>query len=134
MHLKSINVYSDYLGNPKITKEITKKLREETEFLDYEYATQIKYCDNKIMKQLNISCSERIQEMYLDETALSLGYPVVMMPFDYKKYDTLSMEKKLEFWTLKLIEIFEFLYPTMQYDRKKIDTYIECLKAKYIVE
>lgn len=56
-----------------------------------------------------------------------------MMPFDYKKYDTLSMEKKQEFWILKIIEIFQFLYPTMQYDRKKIDTYIECLKAKYMV-
>lgn len=120
MHLKSINVYSAYLGNPEKTKERTKKLREETEFLDYEYATQIKYCDNKIMKQLNISCGEGIQELYLDETALSFGYPVVMMPFNYKKYDILSMEKKQEFWIIKLIKIFEFLYPRMQYDRKKL--------------
>lgn len=133
MHLKSINVYSAYLGNPEKTKERTRILREEAGFLDYEFATQIKYCDNEIMKQLNISCSEEIQEMYLDETAISFGYPKVMMPFDYKKYDILSMEKKKEFWIIKIIEIFEFLYPRMKYDRDKIDNYIECLKAKYII-
>ena len=35
MRLKSINIYSDYLGDPENTKARTGELRHDAEFLDY---------------------------------------------------------------------------------------------------
>ena len=35
MRLKSINVFSDYLGDENVTKACTRELRDDSEFLDY---------------------------------------------------------------------------------------------------
>ena len=47
MRLKSINIYSDYLGDPENTKSRTKELRDDAEFLDYVFGEKINSEDYK---------------------------------------------------------------------------------------
>ena len=63
MRLKSINVYSDYIGSPDKTKERTRQLRCDSDFLDYTFVNNIKYIDNAYLKQLNIKCCEALKEI-----------------------------------------------------------------------
>ena len=47
MRLKSINIYSDYLGDPDNTKA----------------RTEVKYVDNAYLRQLNVCCSPFVHEI-----------------------------------------------------------------------
>ena len=127
MRLKSINVYSDYLGDSKKTKERTLVLRSDSEFLDYIFSEKIKYVNNSYLRQLNVCCSPSAAEMIIS-SELSEGYPQVSVPFDYSKYLKLRAEEKEAYW-INLIElVFIFLAPKMKCESGKIDQYISCLR------
>ena len=54
MRLRSINVYSEYLGDTEKTRERTRQLRVDSDFMDYIFAKNIKYIDNEYIKQYSI--------------------------------------------------------------------------------
>ena len=126
MLLKSINVYSDYLGDSKKTKERTIVLRSDSEFLDYIFSDKIKYVNNSYLRQLNVCCSPSAAEMIIS-SELSEGYPQVSVPFDYSKYMKLGAEEKDEYWINLIERVFIYLAPKMKCEDGKIDQYIRCL-------
>ena len=63
MRLKSINVYSDYLGDSDKTKALTRELRFDSDFLDHVFYDKIKYVNNSYLKQLNMCCSSSVLEI-----------------------------------------------------------------------
>ena len=67
MRLKSINVFSDYLGGEKNTKTRTGILRADSDFLDYVFCVKIKYVDNSYLRQLNICCSPSVKEICVNQ-------------------------------------------------------------------
>ena len=82
MRLKSINVFSDYLGDENNTKARTGELRDDSEFLDYVFHVKTKYVDNSYLRQLNICCSTSIKGFCVKQD-FPEGYPVIAIPFDY---------------------------------------------------
>lgn len=130
MRLRTINVFSAYIGKTDTTKARTKLLRADSDFLDYEYARVVKYCDNDFCKQLNIACDENASEMFISEKGLD-GYPTISIPFDFLSYQKISPKDKKLFWVGKIKEVFDFLYPMMNCDTRKIEGYIEMLFEKY---
>lgn len=127
MRLKSINVFSEYLGEENKTKERTGELRKDSEFLDYTFCKQIKYVDNDIFKQLNISCSPTVKNINV-ECPLVDGYPVINLPFDYNKYCELDYNDKKAFWIDSIAEILLFLKPVMNCKNERIEIYINQLR------
>lgn len=127
MRLKAINVFSDYLGDEKQTKERTKELRKESDFLHNVFCDKIGYIENDFLKQLNISCSPSIKEICIRQDYLA-GYPTIAIPFDYLMYCELDDKEKADYWTDRIIEIFCFLKPKMNCKEEKMDLYIDCLK------
>lgn len=129
MRLKSINVYSEYLGETEKTRERTKQLREDSDFLDYILAKDIKYIDNEYLKQLNIKCSGFAQKISVC-SEFEPGYPEIEIPFDFDKYSSMD-EKKIELFWIKTIEnVLLFLKPKMNCKDEDINYYIGLLNDK----
>lgn len=130
VRLRTINVFSAYTGETDTTKARTKLLRADSDFLDYEYACVVKYCNNDFCKQLNIACDENASEMFISEKGLD-GYPTISIPFDFLSYQKISPKDKKLFWVSEIKKVFHFLFPMMNCDTKKIEGYIEMLFEKY---
>lgn len=126
MRLKSINVYSDYLGDSDNTKARTKELRSDTDFLDYVFSVKIKYINNAYLKQLNICCSPCVQEICI-RCDYPEGYPEVAIPFDYLQYCNMSEEGKDVYWINTVENIFTFLEAKMRCEDDKLKRYISFL-------
>ncbi len=126
MRLKSINVYSDYLGDTEKTRERTGQLRADSEFLDYIFAKKVKYIDNACLKQLNMKCSDSAKEMSI-YSELAPGYPEIEIPFDFESYSNLDEEEKVLFWIKTTERALMFLKPKMNCKDEDINHYIELL-------
>ena len=131
MRLKSINIYSDYLGDPENTKSRTKELRDDAEFLDYVFGEKIKYVDNAYLKQLNVCCSPAVQEICISRD-FPEGYPQISVPFDHSMYCLMNEDDKALFWINTIEKIFEYLSTKMQSDEEKIKQYIDLLRSSDI--
>ena len=131
MRLKSINIYSDYLGDPEKTKSRTKELRDDAEFLDYVFWEKIKYVDNAYLRQLNVCCSPAVQEICISRD-FPEGYPQISVPFDHSMYCLMNEDDKELFWIDTIEKIFEYLSPKMQSDEEKIKQYIDLLRSSDI--
>ena len=127
MRLKSINVYSDYLGDPEKTKERTRELRADSDFLDYLFSHEIKYVDNMYLRQLNVCCSSVAQEICV-RSEFSEGYPEIVIPFDFSGYAAMNEDEKDLFWINTIENVFLFLEPRMKCKDDKLATYIPCLR------
>lgn len=127
MRLKSINVYSDYLGDSGKTKQRTGELRSDSDFLDYVFSREIKYVDNMYLRQLNVCCSSAAQEICV-RSELSEGYPEIVIPVDYPGYAAMNEDDKDIFWINTIEKVFRFLEPRMKCKNDKLTTYIACLR------
>lgn len=127
MRLKSINVYSDYLGDSEKTKLRTEELRADSDFLDCVFLHEIKYIDNMYLRQLNVCCSSPAQEICV-RSELSEGYPEIVIPFDYSGYAAMEEKGKDLFWVNTIEKVFHFLEPRMRCKDNKLATYITCLR------
>ena len=131
MRLGAINIYSAFLGVLEKTKERTALIRKESDFLYLEYYNVVRYCDNKFIKQLNVSCDENAKEPAVSEKDPD-GYSVITMPFNFFKYQTLSTEEKNVFWVEEITKVFNFVLPLMESKSdKKIIDFIDYLNEKY---
>ena len=131
MRLKSINVYTDYLGDSGKTKARTRELRLDSDFLDYVFYDKIKYVNNSYLKQLNMCCSSSVLEICIqrDDTE---GYPEVAVPFDYSQYVSMSEEEKNLYWINTVEKVFIFLETKMKCQDDKLKRYITCLRESDI--
>lgn len=130
MRLRAINVFSAYLGDYEKTKERTRLLRTDSDFLYAEYYKVVKYCDNDFIKQLNVECDENAPKIAVKVKHLN-GYSVISMPFRFSSYQSLSDEDKKVFWVEEIEKIFCFLQPLMNYKDNKIVDFINYLNEKY---
>lgn len=130
MRLRAINVFSAYLGDSEKTKEKTRLLRNDSDFLCAEYYKVVKYCDNDFIKQLNIECDENAQEIAVKVEHLN-GYSVISMPFRISSYQSLSDEDKKVFWVKEIEKIFHFVLPLMNCKSSKIVDFTNYLNEKY---
>ena len=128
MRLKSINIYSDYLGDPENTKARTGELRHDAEFLDYIFWEKVKYVDNAYLRQLNVCCSPFVQEICIS-AELTEGYPQISVPFDYSLYSVMSEEDKDLYWIDYIEKVFKYLASKMNSKDEKIKQYIEYLRS-----
>ncbi len=131
MRLKSINVYSDFLGDPEKTKERTGELRADSDFLDYIFWHKTKYVDNAYLRQLNICCSPAAKEICIS-SELSEGYPQISVPFDHSAYVKMSEEEKEAYWINTVEAVFEYLEKKMNCEDDKIKKYIAYLRESDI--
>ncbi|MBR5992914.1 MAG: hypothetical protein IK018_03825 [Lachnospiraceae bacterium] len=129
MRLKSINVYSDYLGDTEKTRERTGQLRADSNFLDFVFAQKLKYIDNAYLKQLNIKCSDSAQNIRV-YSELSPGYPEIVIPFDFDSYSGMDEKEKESFWIKTIEKALLFLKPKMNCKDEDINNYIELLNEK----
>ena len=127
MRLKSINVYSDFIGDPGKTKERTGELRADSDFLDYIFWHKIKYADNAYLRQLNLCCSPAVKEICIS-SELSDGYPQISVPFDYSVYIKMNEEEKENYWINTIEAVFKFLEQKMKCGDDKIKKYIAYLR------
>lgn len=130
MRLKSINIYSSYLGDSAITRERTCFLRQESDFLDYEFCKAIKYINNNYCKQLNIECNENIQNIIIGRF-VDCGYPQVELPFSFDDYNRKTAYEKGQFWIKSLREIFFVLSGNYEFEDEKIEIFFDHLNEKY---
>lgn len=131
MRLRAINVFSAFLGELEKTKERTKLLRKDSDFLYLEYYNIVKYCDNDFIKQLNIECDENAKNISVKEKN-SDGYSIISIPFHFSSYQSLSEKDKKAFWAKEITKAFYFILPLMncKSDKKIID-FINYLNEKY---
>ena len=127
MRLKSINVFSDYLGDENNTKARTRVLRVDSDFLDYVFHIKTKYVDNSYLRQLNICCSPSIKGICVKRD-FPEGYPVIAIPFDYSKYCDMSEDERDTYWIDTVEQVFMFLDPRMECEDDKLKEYIACLR------
>ena len=127
MRLKSINVFSAYLGDQDKTKEMTKSLRLDADFLDYEFSKYTKFIDNDYLIQLNIECDPNAESIYISEDIVR-GYPTFTVPFDYSRYQQLKNSKKRAFWIYTVRDVFDYALPLMNCSYDKIDSFIKQLE------
>ena len=113
MRLKSINVYSDFLGDPEKTKERTGELRADSDFLDYIFWHKTKYVDNAYLRQLNLCCSPAATDICIS-SELSEGYPQISVPFDHSAYVKMNEEEKETYWINTIEAVFKFLEQKMK--------------------
>lgn len=131
VRLKSINIYSAYLGNEDDTKTRTRLLRQDTDFLDDEFAEKVRFYDNDFCRQLNIACDEKATEMSINSLGVE-GYPTVTIPFDFSVYESLTDTGRKIYWVKEIKKVFNFLSDKMNGKPQKISDYIEYLESKYI--
>lgn len=93
MRLRSINIYSAWLGNEDDTKRRTRQLRRDADFLDYEFAEKVRFYDNDFCRQLNIACDEKATEILISNSGIE-GYPTVKIPFDFLVYEGLNRHRQ----------------------------------------
>ena len=129
MRLKSINVYSEYLGDADITRDRTRELRLDSDFLDFIFEKNVKYIDNKYLKQLNIKCSDSAPKISI-YSELEPGYPEIEIPFDFDSYNDLDEKGKVLFWIKTMERVLLFLKPKMDCKDVDINNYIELLHEK----
>lgn len=110
MRLRSINIFSAFLGDLEKTKERTGLLRKDSDFLYIEYYNVVRYCDNDFIKQLNVECDEKAKEIAVTLKS-SDGYSVITMPFNFSLYQSLSPEDKKFFWVKEIAKVFNFVLP-----------------------
>ena len=127
MRFRCINVYSEYLGDTEKTRERTRKLRADSDFMDYIFAKNIKYIDNAYIKQLNIKCSESAKEISV-YSEHEPGYPEIEIPFDFDNYSDLDEKGKKSFWINTIEKVLLFLMPKMNCKSEDINNYIELLR------
>ena len=130
MRLRAINVFSAFLGDSDKTKERTRLLREDSDFLYMEYYSVVRYCDNDFLKQLNIECDENAEKIAVKRKMID-GYPVISMPFRFSSYQSLSDEDKKVFWVEEIENVFRFILPLMTCNSDQITDFINYLKKKY---
>ena len=130
MRLKSINIYSSYLGDIAITRERTGFLRQEADFLDYELYKTVKYINNNYCKQLNIECNENIQNIIIGNFEDS-GYPQIELPFNYDNYNKKTNYERGQFWISSLREVFLSLIEKYEFEDGKIEDFLRYLSEKY---
>ena len=134
MRLRSINIFSAFLGDLEKTKERTGLLRKDSDFLYIEYYNVVRYCDNDFIKQLNVECDEKAKEIAVTLKS-SDGYSVIAMPFNFSLYQSLSPEDKKFFWVKEIAKVFNFVLPLMNCkSNKKIIGFINYLNDKYKYE
>lgn len=131
MRLRTINIFSAFLGDLEKTKERTGLIRKESDFLYLEYYNIVKYFDNDFIKQLNVECDENAKEIAVS-LKVSDGYSIITMPFNFSLYQSLSPEDKKVFWVQEITKVFNFVLPLMncKSDKKIID-FITYLNEKY---
>ncbi len=129
MRFRCINVYSEYLGDTEKTRERTRQLRVDSDFMDYIFAKNIKYIDNAYIKQLNIKCSGSAKEISV-YSELEPGYPEIVIPFDFYNYSDLDEKEKTIFWIKSIESVLLFLKPKMNCKDEDIKKYIELLNEK----
>lgn len=131
MRLRAINVFSAFLGDLEKTKERTRLIRKESDFLYLEYYNVVRYCDNEFIKQLNVECDEKAKEIAVSHK-FSDGYSVISMPFNFSLYQSLSKEDKNTFWVEEITKVFNYVLPFMKCESdKKIIDFLDYLKEKY---
>lgn len=131
MRLKSINVFSDYLGDENNTKARTKELRVDSDFLDHVFHVKTKYVYNSYLRQLNICCSTSIKGICVKQD-FPEGYPVIAIPFDYSKYCDMSEDERDTYWIDTVEQVFMFLEQRMKCGDDKLKEYIACLRESDI--
>ena len=131
MRLRSINVYSDYLGDPDNTKARTGELRADSDFLDYVFSVSTGYVDNSYVRQLNICCSPSVSEVCI-KSDYPEGYPQISVPFNYSQYRKMSAEEKDTYWINTVESVFAFLEEKMNCADDKPKRYIACLRESDI--
>ena len=97
MRLKSINVFSDYLGDENNTKARTRELRVDSDFLNHVFHVKTKYVYNSYLRQLNICCSTSIKRICVRQD-FPEGYPIIAVPFDYAQYSDMSEDERDIYW------------------------------------
>ena len=127
MRLRSINVFSAYLGDPDKTKERTRLLRNDSDFLDREFALYTRFVNNDYFMQLNIECDPEADSIHVSQ-AYVRGYPTVAVPFDHSNYQKLTDPEKRTFWITTVKDVFDFAKPLMNCSFEKIDDYIDHLE------
>lgn len=131
MRLRSINVYSDYLGDSENTKARTGELRADSDFLDYVFSVSTRYVDNSYVRQLNICCSPSVSEVCI-KSDYPEGYPQISVPLDYSQYVKMSAEEKDTYWINTVESVFAFLEEKMNCADDKLKRYIACLRESDI--
>ncbi|SKA71073.1 hypothetical protein SAMN02745111_02154 [Eubacterium uniforme] len=126
MRLKSINIFSDYLGDENKTKSCTKILRNDSDFLDYVFSVKTKYINNSYLRQLNICCSPFVKEICVRH-CFTEGYPEIVIPFDYSKYSDMSEDERDKYWIDTIEKVFTYLGPRMNCQDDKLKEYISYL-------
>ena len=130
MRLKSINIYSSYLGDTAVTRERTGFLRQESDFLNYVFCKEIKYINNNYCKQLNIECNENVPNVVIGRFDVS-GYPHIELPFIFDDYVRKTAYEKGQFWIKSLREIFFALSEKYEFEDEKIEVFFNHLNEKY---
>lgn len=131
MRLRAINIFSAFLGDSEKTKERTGFIRKESEFLYIEYYNTVRYCDNDFIKQLNLECDENAKEIAV-KYKNSDGYSVILMPFNFSFYQSLSEKDKKVFWVEEIAKVFQFVLPLMNSkSEQKITDFMDYLDKKY---
>lgn len=128
MRLRYINVFSAYLGDQDKTKEMTRLLRLDSDFLDYEFSKYTKFIDNDYLIQLNIECDPNAESIYISQDYVK-GYPTFTVPFDHSSYLQLKNSKKREFWIYMVRDVFDYALPLMNCSYDKIDSFIKHLES-----
>lgn len=114
MRFNSINIYSDESKNGNRKKEITCRLRHDSNKVVDKYLELLKYYDNKQCKSLNIACNENIDEIYLQSFAD--GYPIVHYPLDFSYYQTLDEENIAQYWLNVIHTCIRFVADEWEWD------------------
>ena len=127
MRLKSINIFSDYLGDTNKTRTRTGELRDDSEFLYYVFSVKTKYVNNFYLRQLNICCSPSVKEICVKQD-YSEGYPTIAVPFDYSQYSDMSEDERDTYWIDTVEKVFMFLDSRMKCEDDKLKEYIACLR------
>lgn len=96
MRFNSINIFSDEAQDGQRKKEMTVRLRHDSDEIVDRYLKLLKYYDNEQCKSLNIACNEHIDEIYLEPFAK--GYPIVHYPFDFFRYQGFDKEYIAQYW------------------------------------
>jgi len=130
MRLRAINIYSSFLGDSNKTRERTGFLRQESDFLDYEFYKRVKYINNDYCKQLNIACNENINGIIIGKPDFD-GYPRIEIPFNINDYSMKSCYEKGLYWIKALREIFSTLITQYEFDKEKTEYFLSYLEEKY---
>lgn len=126
MRFCSINIFSgeQFDGNRK--KELTKKLRNESNCVVEAYLKLFKYYNNENCISLNISCDEEIDKVFIEE--LAKGYPILHIPFDLNDYIKTQEHDKNKFWLGVVHDSIKYVCSIWNWEHSIFDdVYDKCL-------